>query len=72
MLAINEGHCPLSHRQIEIIEWAAKGKTVPEIRDILGLSKFTVQVYIRNARYATGAATIASLVYMAVKNDWIK
>lgn len=64
--------CPLKPRQLEVIEWAAKGKTIQEACDIMGLKKFTAQVYIREARYATGAATIASLVYMAVKNHWIE
>lgn len=64
--------CPLKPRQIEAIEWAAKGKTMQETCEIMGLKKFTVQVYVRDARSATGAATIASLVYMAVKNHWIE
>ncbi len=64
--------CPLNKRQIEIIEWAAKGKTIEETSEILGLKKFTSQVYAREARYKTGSATMANLVYVAVKNHWIE
>lgn len=68
----NIGTCPLTRKQVECIDWTAKGKTASECAELMGLKKYTVQVYLRDARYATGAATVASLVARAMKEGWIQ
>jgi DNA-binding NarL/FixJ family response regulator len=47
----------LNPREIEILTWAARGKTSSEIAQILGLSKRTVDFHADNARTKLGAAT---------------
>ena len=47
----------LNEREVEVLTWAARGKTSAEIAQILGLSKRTVDFHIDNARVKLGAAT---------------
>ena len=47
----------LNPREIEILTWAARGKTSSEIAQILDLSKRTVDFHADNARTKLGAAT---------------
>ncbi len=47
----------LSSREIEILTWAARGKTSSEIAQILEISKRTVDFHADNARMKLGAAT---------------
>jgi DNA-binding NarL/FixJ family response regulator len=47
----------LNDREIEVLTWAARGKTSAEIADLIGLSKRTVDFHLDNARIKLGAAT---------------
>jgi DNA-binding response OmpR family regulator len=47
----------LNEREVEVLTWAARGKTSAEIAKILGLTKRTVDFHIDNAREKLGAAT---------------
>ena len=47
----------LSDRELEMLTWAARGKTSAEIALIVGLSKRTVDFHIDNARAKLGVAT---------------
>jgi DNA-binding response OmpR family regulator len=47
----------LNPREVEILTWAARGKTSAEIAQILDLSKRTVDFHADNARMKLGAAT---------------
>jgi DNA-binding response OmpR family regulator len=47
----------LNEREVEVLTWAARGKTSTEIGQILGLTKRTVDFHIDNAREKLGAAT---------------
>jgi DNA-binding response OmpR family regulator len=47
----------LNEREIEVLTWAARGKTSAEIAQILGLTKRTVDFHTDNARSKLGAAT---------------
>ena len=47
----------LNPREIEILTWAARGKTSSEIAQILDLSKRTVDFHADNARTKLGAST---------------
>jgi len=40
---------PLTRRETEILQWAADGKTAPEIGEILNISANTVNFHIKNA-----------------------
>lgn len=41
------GAAPLSAREREVLEWVARGKSNSVIGDILGVSRFTVDAYLR-------------------------
>jgi len=47
----------LNDREIEVLTWAARGKTSSEIADLVSLSKRTVDFHLDNARVKLGAAT---------------
>lgn len=47
----------LSDREVEVLTWAARGKTSADIALILGVSKRTVDFHIDNARAKLGVAT---------------
>jgi DNA-binding response OmpR family regulator len=47
----------LNNREVEVLTWAARGKTSTEIAQILGLTKRTIDFHIDNARGKLGAAT---------------
>src|SRR5499427_4511604 len=47
----------LNDREIEVLTWAARGKTSSEIAALVSLSKRTVDFHLDNARVKLGAAT---------------
>jgi DNA-binding CsgD family transcriptional regulator len=55
----------LSRRELECLNWTAKGKDAASISDIVGLSEHTVRDYLKSARTKLGCATIAQAVYEA-------
>lgn len=63
----------LGSREIEVLRWTADGKSAQDIADILGISKSTVDLHIRNAvrklgaRNKTAAATRA--VFLGLLNQ---
>lgn len=55
----------LAPREIECLNWTAKGKDSPTIAGILGISEYTVRDYIKSARHKLGCSTVAQAVYEA-------
>jgi DNA-binding NarL/FixJ family response regulator len=56
----------MSNREVEVLTWAARGKTSAEIAIILGLSKRTIDFHLDNARLKLGAATRIEAAIKAV------
>ncbi len=56
----------LSSRELEILKWAAGGKSQHDIGEILSISHRTVEVHLRSARDKLGALTTAQAVGRAV------
>jgi len=52
----------LSPRELECLEWAARGKTAWEIGRILGISRYTAASYLNNAKEKLGVRTIVQAV----------
>lgn len=52
----------LSPREIECLEWAARGKTAWEIGRILGISRHTAASYLDNAKEKLGVRTVVQAV----------
>src|SRR5271170_1382695 len=62
----------LNDREVETLTWAARGKTSPEVAQILGLTKRTVDFHIENARTKLGAATRTEAVLKAATGRMIE
>jgi DNA-binding NarL/FixJ family response regulator len=62
----------LNPREIEVLSWAARGKTSAQIARKLRLSKRTVDFHIDNARNKLGAATRTEAVIKAAAMGLIK
>jgi DNA-binding NarL/FixJ family response regulator len=62
----------LNEREIEVLTWAARGKTSAEIAKILDVAKRTVDFHIENARGKLGAATRTEAVLKAATGRLIE
>lgn len=57
----------INTREVQILELAASDKNVPQIADVLGLQKKTVETYFRNVRAKLDCHTIQGAVAKAIK-----
>jgi DNA-binding response OmpR family regulator len=62
----------LNDREVEVLTWAARGKTSAEIAKILDLTKRTVDFHSDNARQKLGAATRTEAVLKAATGRLIE
>lgn len=63
---------PLTPREIEVLTWAARGKTAWEIGEILGIAKRTVDEHTQSASRKLGAANRTQAVAIALREGVIK
>jgi DNA-binding NarL/FixJ family response regulator len=56
----------MTDREVELLTWAARGKTSAEIAIIVGLSKRTIDFHLDNARIKLGATTRVEAAIKAV------
>ena len=61
----------LSERQLEVLSWAAEGKTDYEIAEILGLSNHTIDKYMRQIKEALGAVSRTAAIVAAMRGGLI-
>jgi DNA-binding NarL/FixJ family response regulator len=71
-LGLRPASAPLNEREVEVLTWAARGKTSAEIAKILDLTKRTVDFHIDNARGKLGAATRTEAVLKAATGRLIE
>jgi DNA-binding NarL/FixJ family response regulator len=71
-LGLKPASAPLNEREVEVLTWAARGKTSAEIAKILDLTKRTVDFHIDNARSKLGAATRTEAVLKAATGRLIE
>lgn len=62
----------LNDREVEVLTWAARGKTSAEIAQIVGLTKRTIDFHIDNARAKLGASTRTEAVIKAASGRLIE
>ena len=62
----------LNDREVEVLTWAARGKTSAEIAQIVGLTKRTIDFHIDNARAKLGASTRTEAVIKAATGRLIE
>lgn len=70
-ISIDQDECPLSLKDVEIVQWASWGKTAGETAEIVGLSQASVRTRIFRAAEKVGAVNATSLVAMALRHRWI-
>lgn len=60
---LTAGEIRLSPRELEILHWAARGKSNPDMATILGISRATVDTYMRRVfqKFGTNDRTVACL-----------
>jgi DNA-binding CsgD family transcriptional regulator len=56
----------LSHRELQCLQWAARGKTNDDIATILGISERVVRAYIESARFKLNATNKNQVVAKAL------
>ena len=66
----NEG-CPLTLRQLSVLEWLSRGDTVVEIASRLHLSEGTVRNYLSSAVAKLGARSRIDALAIARESHWI-
>jgi len=62
----------LNEREVEMLTWAARGKSSTEIAQIVGLTTRTVDFHIDNARHKLGSATRIEAAVKAKTGHLIK
>ena len=64
-------HVALNEREVECLTWSARGKTSPEIAQIVNISKRTVNFHIENACRKLNVATRTEAVVKATSGRLI-
>ena len=62
----------LTGREIEILRWAADGKTGKDIGRILDISLATVRFHLKNAMYKLDAANVSAAIARALMLDLLQ
>lgn len=69
--SIAEENCPLSVRELEVLNQTASGFSTKEIADKLTLSLETVKTHRRNMLQKVNAKNTIEMVRLAIANNWI-
>ena len=65
--SINYPKISLTPRQLEVLRWAANGKSIKDTGDIMSLSHHTVQTYLETARARLQALNTVHAVGRAIQ-----
>ena len=60
---------PLTLRETQCLAWAARGKTMADTAQILGIAKRTVEFHLDNARAKLDALTVSHAVAEAIRRE---
>lgn len=58
----------LTQRETECLAWSSRGKTMPEVAEILGVRPRTVAFHLENARLKLGASNVTHAVAICLRN----
>ena len=61
----------LTPREIDCLQWAAKGKSASDIADIMRISRRTVVFHTENAKQKFGVATLSQAIARGLMHDII-
>lgn len=70
--SVTAKHSGLTNRELECLEWTARGKTNRETAAIIGRSKATVRFHLENAMRKLGAPNRAGAVACAYAMGWLR
>ena len=62
----------LTCREVEIIQYTARGCTAKEIARLTGLEHRTIQAYVSNIRKKLSAKNVAHAIYLASKENFFE
>lgn len=62
---------PLTLRETQCLAWAARGKTMADTAQILGIAKRTVEFHLDNARAKLDALTVSHAVAEAIRREFL-
>lgn len=67
-------YCPLTYRQLEVLQHTAEGLTYHEVADQLGISPKGVHKLLQEARHKIGLGRMnrTLLVAVAMREGWIQ
>ncbi|MCK4870908.1 MAG: helix-turn-helix transcriptional regulator [Gammaproteobacteria bacterium] len=65
----NDADIKFSRREAECMEHFLQGRTVAEVADLLGLSRRTVEFYVKNMRAKVGCRTKAELIQIVLDGN---
>ncbi len=68
---LNNDNFKLSQRQLEVLTWVSRGKTMQDVADILGISVHTIHTYIDTARSKLCALNTTHAVAKAIQYNLI-
>ena len=61
----------LTPREIDCLQWAAKGKSASDIAEIMRISRRTVVFHTENAKQKFGVATLSQAIARGLMHDFI-
>ncbi|WP_259232170.1 helix-turn-helix domain-containing protein [Aeromonas hydrophila] len=63
---------PLSLRELEVCQWAAEGKQVSDIAQILGITPRTVTFHLERITEKLGASSKSQAISLALKQGLVR
>ena len=66
-----ERDCPLTKRELEVLQWTFAGKTAWEVGQILGITERTAALHVSNAAQKLGAVNKHQAALKALRLGWI-
>ena len=67
-----ELECPLTKRELEVLQWTFGGKTAWEVGQILGISQRTAALHVNNASQKLGSVNKHQAALKALRLGWIR
>ncbi len=63
--------CPLAHRELEALRWAARGMTVKQIAHKMGVESTTSRSHLQRARVKLAVNTTTQAVVACIDAGWL-
>jgi len=64
--------CPLTKRELEVLQWTLDGKTAWEVGEILGITERTAALHVNHASQKLGSVNKHQAALKALRLGWIR